>query len=129
MEGHRAVGRRLQTTINYDLEDFDRAMRTAEAFIGWRFPLDGLASRAPHLKWVMMLGAGVDHLLPLSQVPPGVVVTTNSESHVPKASEFATMALLMLNNHIPFFATARRGARWDRRFNTSVTLDNSPVEV
>lgn len=117
---HPAVARRLDTTINDDLEDFDHAMQTAEVFIGWRFPIAGLAARAPHLKWMMMLGAGVDHLLPLGQLPPGVVVTTNSGAHVPKAADYGAMALLMLNNRIPLLATAQRTARWDRVFNTPV---------
>ena len=114
---HRDLAARVRTTIGWDLEMFDEAMQTADALIGWRFPREDLARRAPRLKWIHMTGAGIEHIMPLDWLPPGAVVTTNSGVHAPKAGEFATMALLMITNHLPALVTAQREGRWHRIFS------------
>jgi phosphoglycerate dehydrogenase-like enzyme len=114
----RRLAARVRTTIGWDLEIFDEAMRTADVLIGWRFPREDLARRAPHLKWVHMTGAGIEHIMPLDWLPPGAWVTTNSGVHAPKAGEFAAMALLMISNRIPALHTAQREGRWQRIFST-----------
>src|SRR5207247_758285 len=115
---HRRLAARVRTTIGWDLEIFDEAMRAADVLVGWRFPREDLARRAPHLKWVHMTGAGIEHIMPLDWVPPGAWVTTNSGVHAPKAGEFAAMALLMISNRIPALYTAQREGRWHRIFST-----------
>src|SRR5437773_4645152 len=89
---HRDLAPRVRTTIGWDLERFDEAMRTAEVLIGWRFPREDLARRAPRLRWIHMTGAGIEHIMPLDWLPRRAVVTTNSGVHGPKAGEFAAMA-------------------------------------
>jgi phosphoglycerate dehydrogenase-like enzyme len=93
-------------------------MRTAQVLIGWRFPREDLATRAPRLRWIHLTGAGIEHVLPLDWLPPGVALTTNSGVHAPKAGEFAAMAILMINNHLPALVTAQREGRWQRVFST-----------
>jgi len=115
---HRRLAARVRTTIGWDLELFDEAMQTADVLVGWRFPREDLARRAPHLKWVHMTGAGIEHIMPLDWLPPGAGVTTNSGVHAPKAGEFAAMALLMISNRIPALFTAQREGRWHRIFST-----------
>jgi phosphoglycerate dehydrogenase-like enzyme len=115
---HRQLARRLDVTIGWDLERFAQRMRTAEVLIGWRFPKDDLARSAPHLRWIHMTGAGIEHIMPLDWLPPRVAVTTNSGVHAPKAGEFAAMAILMVNNHMPALMTAQREGRWRRIFST-----------
>src|SRR5215472_12777375 len=115
---HRDLAARVRTTIGWDLEMFDEAMQTADALIGWRFPREDLARRAPRLKWIHMTGAGIEHIMPLDWLPPGAVVTTNSGVHAQKAGEFASMAMLMISNRIPSMFTAQRERRWDRMFTT-----------
>jgi phosphoglycerate dehydrogenase-like enzyme len=118
---HPALARRLDVSIGWDLEGFDDAMRTAEVFVGWEFSRADLARRAPRLRWIHLTGAGIEHLLPLGWVPPGVTLTNNSGVHAPKASEFAAAAILMLNNRIPFHVENQRHARWHQVFNAPVT--------
>ncbi len=118
---HPALARRVDATIGWDLEGFDEAMRTAEVFVGWEFDRRDLAVRAPRLRWIHLTGAGIEHLLPLTWVPPGVVLTNNSGVHAPKASEFAAAAILMLNNRIPLHVTNQQRARWEQVFNAPVT--------
>ena len=50
-------------------------MREVDALIGYRFPRERLRETAPKLKWVQVLGAGVDYLLPLDWVPPSLTLT------------------------------------------------------
>jgi glyoxylate/hydroxypyruvate reductase len=114
---HSDLAARVHTTIGWDLQMFDEAMQTADALIGWRFPREDLARRAPRLKWIHMTGAGIEHIMPLDWLPPGAVVTTNSGVHAPKAGEFAAMALLMITNHLPALVTAQHEGRWHRIFS------------
>jgi phosphoglycerate dehydrogenase-like enzyme len=115
---HPEVAARLHTTFGRDLDVWDHAMRTAQVLIGWRFPREDLATRAPRLRWIHLTGAGIEHVLPLDWLPPGVALTTNSGVHAPKAGEFAAMAILMINNHLPALVTAQREGRWQRVFST-----------
>ena len=117
---HRGLAARVDATIAWDLASFDEAMRTAEVLIGWRFPREDLARRAPRLEWIHMTGAGIEHIMPLDWLPPGAVVTTNSGVHAQKAGEFAAMAMLMISNRIPSMFTAQREGRWHRMFTTPV---------
>ncbi len=117
---HRDLAPCVRATIGWDLETFDEAMSTAEVLIGWRFPREDLARRAPRLKWIHMTGAGIEHIMPLDWLPRGAVVTTNSGVHAPKAGEFAAMAILMISNHVPALFTAQREGRWHRIFSTPV---------
>lgn len=117
---HPGVGSRIDVSFGYDLEDLEGAMRTAEVLIGWRIAREDLRAHAPCLRWVQLRGAGVEHLLPLDWVPPGLVITNNKGVHAPKAGEFAAMALLMLNNAIPALVTQQRERRWTQRFSTPI---------
>jgi phosphoglycerate dehydrogenase-like enzyme len=117
---HPEMARCLDTSIGWDFEEFDRAVATAEVLVGWKFPTEDLAARAPRLKWIHVTGAGVEHLMPLTWLPPGVVVVNNSGVHAPKAGEFALMAILMLNNGLPRLVTSQRESRWERIFSTPV---------
>lgn len=118
---HPTLARQVDATIGWDLEGFDEALKTAEVFVGWEFDRRDLSTRAPRLRWIHLTGAGIEHVLPLTWVSPGVVLTNNSGVHAPKASEFAATAILMLNNRIPFHVTNQRRARWEQVFNGPVT--------
>lgn len=117
---HPALARRVDATIGWDLEGFDEALKAADVFVGWEFDRRDLAARAPRLRWIHLTGAGIEHVLPLTWLPPGAVLTNNSGVHAPKAAEFAAAAILMLNNRIPFHVTNQRRARWEQRFNGTV---------
>lgn len=114
------VARVVKTTMGYDLENYAESMRDADAMIGYRFPKESLAQTAPKLKWIQVLGAGVDYLLPLDWVPKNLVLTTNSGAHVPKASQSALMALMMLNARIPYLVSSQRRHEWNRVFTPTL---------
>jgi phosphoglycerate dehydrogenase-like enzyme len=85
-----------------------------------RFPLLNLARFAPRLRWIHVIGAGIEPLLPLDWLPPGLTLTNNRGIHAPKAREFATMALLMLNSRMPAIHANQRAARWEPIFTLSI---------
>jgi phosphoglycerate dehydrogenase-like enzyme len=120
LRGFPDLAKVLKTTIGHDLEGFEEALSESDALVAWKFPRDNLRVRAPHLKWIHIIGAGAEHLMPLDWLPRGVVLTNNRGVHAPKAAEYATMALLMLNCQIPALVTSQRHRTWDRRFSTTL---------
>jgi glyoxylate/hydroxypyruvate reductase A len=111
---------RIKVTIGYDGDVYDRALRTADALFGWSFDRRNLAQRAPRLKWIHVHGAGVNHLLPLDWLPKGAVLTNSRGVHGAKASEYAMMAVLALNNRLPEIVTNQKKAQWKQLYNTSI---------
>lgn len=133
-ERYRAAARRnpevasqVRCSIATDREGFHRAMKTANVLVGWSFPRDDLPRVAPKLEWIHVIGAGIEHLLPLTWLPPGVRLVNNRGVHAPKAGEYVVMALLMLNNAIPALFTHQRNARWEEIFST--TIEGKTVAV
>lgn len=116
---HPDLAPRVRTSWGFDRENFLDRARDADALITYRFPKEKLGERAPVLKLIQILGAGVDYLLPLDWVPPGVTLLTNSGAHVPKASQSAMMILLMLNARVPELASSQRRHEWRRTFTTT----------
>ena len=84
------------------------------------FPLTDLAHRAPRLRWIHIIGAGIEPLLPLDWLPAGAVLTNNSGVHVEKARELALMALLMLHGRLPALVTQQRRHRWQPVFTPRI---------
>jgi phosphoglycerate dehydrogenase-like enzyme len=117
---HPDVAKHLDTVIDWDTDRFARSMATAEALVTWDLPTEDLARIAPHLKWIHIIGAGVEHLCPMDWVPDGVTVVNNKGAHAAKAGEFALMAVLMLHNKIPAIAANQRAADWTSLYSTPI---------
>jgi phosphoglycerate dehydrogenase-like enzyme len=116
----------VKSTLGSDLADLS-SLGTATVFVSSndvltdpRFPLRDLQSVAPHLKLIHITGAGIEPVLPLDWLPKGVALTNNSGVHVQKTAEFATMALLMLNAHMPQIVTNQRSSNWSQIFTPSI---------
>jgi glyoxylate/hydroxypyruvate reductase A len=121
LTSHPAIADRLHVTIGYDGDIFEPSLRDADVLFAWNFDRANLAARAPRLKWVHAHGAGVNHLMPLTWLPKGAVLTNSRGVHAERASEYAIMAVLMLNNRLPEMMTNQRQARWEQLFNSAVT--------
>ena len=115
-----AVAARVDSLIDFDLDRFEESMATAHALVTWDLPTADLARRAPALRWIHIIGAGVEHLRPLDWLPPGVTLTNNRGVHAEKTAESALMAVLMLNNRIPAYVTDQRQRRWAPAFATPI---------
>lgn len=120
LKAHPEVAGGLHVTIGYDGDILDQALKTADAVFAWNFDRSDLASRAPKLRWVHAHGAGVSHLMPLTWLPKGAVLTNSRGVHGDRAGEYIMMAILMINNRLPEMMTNQRQARWDQLFNSSV---------
>ena len=103
-----------------DYEMFYRAVSDKDAIIGYMFPLDTFRHKAPNVKYIHIIGAGVEHLFPLTWMPEHTKITNSRGAHAPKTCEYAMMAMLMLGNNMPRLATAQREHRWDGHFLTVV---------
>ncbi len=117
---HPRLRGKLEITIGYDGDIIEREIATADAIFAWNFDRKDLAARAPRLRWVHAHGAGVSHLMPLDWLPRGAVLTNSRGVHGPKADEYTTMALLMLNNNLPRTVANQRNAKWEQPFNTGI---------
>lgn len=85
------------------------------------FPMMDLARRAPRLRWIHIIGAGIEPLLPLDWMPPDMVLTNNSGVHVEKTRELALMALLMLHGQLPVMMTQQRQHLWRPIFTSRIS--------
>ncbi len=117
---HPGVAGKVKITLGTDGDIYDRAIKTADALFGWSFDRKGLAQRAPRLRWVHAHGAGVNHLFPLDWLPKGAVLTNSRGVHSDRASEYAMMAILALNNRLPEIVTNQMKARWEQLYNTGI---------
>jgi phosphoglycerate dehydrogenase-like enzyme len=84
------------------------------------FPRTDLATHAPRLRWIHIIGAGIEPLLPLDWLPHGATLTNNSGVHVEKSRESATMALLMLHGRVPALMTHQRRHQWQQIFTPRI---------
>ncbi len=115
-----SIAKQLDVFVDWDTDHFTESMKTAEVLLTWNLPTENLAEVAPNLKWIHIIGAGVEHLCPMDWVPPGVVVTNNKGAHADKAGEFALMAILMLHNKMPALLTNQRNKIWESLFSTPI---------
>ena len=114
------IADRLDIVIDWDFDNFEESIADTHGLITWELPTENLRARAPKLKWIHIIGAGIEHLLPLDWVPRGITLTNNRGVHAPKSGEYGAMAILMLNNHMPAMYTRQRAANFDPIFATPV---------
>lgn len=117
---HAKIATRVRATVDFDLDRFDESMAEAVGLVTWDLPTKHLVERAPHLRWIHIIGAGVEHLQPLDWLPQGVTLTNNRGVHAEKAGEYGMMALLMLNNAIPRLVAAQQRSEFVECFTTSI---------
>ena len=119
-ERYPDVAARLDVCIDWDLDRFHESMRTAEVLVTWDLPTENLAEVAPKLRWIHIIGAGVEHLCPMDWLPHGVSVVNNRGAHAVKGGEFALMAVLMLHNRMPAIIGNQRRSRWQSLYSTPI---------
>ena len=115
-----AVDGKLEVFIDWDTDNFATSMKDAEVLLTWNLPTENLARLAPNLKWIHCIGAGVEHLLPLDWIPPGVTLTNNKGVHAAKAGEFGLMSVLMLHSHMPAVLTNQRNRTYDSLYASPI---------
>lgn len=113
------VGQGHDVSYADDDAGFARGIADAEVLIGPPGVLKGRSlAGAARLRMVFVMAAGMDKLMPFDWLPPGVALLNNRGAHGPKVREFALMALAMLNNRMPAYATQQRREDWTGHFTT-----------
>ena len=120
------AGRGVNWTVGEDLRDLSW-LATAEGLVTGNdlivdpaFPKAKLAVSAPKLRWIHIIGAGIEPLLPLDWLPKQVTLTNNSGVHAEKTGEFATLALLSLCYRLPEMVANQHCAKWQQIFTPSI---------
>lgn len=117
---HPKTAQRLAPSFGWNSDDFAAAMADVEALVTWDLPTQDLGRGAPKLKWIHIIGAGVEHLMPMGWVPRGVTLVNNKGVHAQKAGEYGLMSLLMLNAAMPALYTHQREKRFDQIYATPI---------
>jgi len=123
-----AAARAQLSGVTYALNDDpnDRtAFASAEGLISsnelvMKLGLHDLKQVAPKLRWIHIIGAGIEPLLPLDWLGPELLLTNNSGVHYDKMRESGMMALLMLNGNLPALASNQRQSRWQPIFTSRI---------
>lgn len=120
---NRDLSQKVRFTVSTDFERFNKELETAHVLVtssngvcDRRFPRAELADAAPNLRFIHLIGAGVEDVLPLDWLPSSVRLTNNSGVHVQKAREFLLMGLLALNARLPAIVSNQRSAHWHQIF-------------
>ncbi len=110
----------LDICIDWDIDQFESSMASAEILLTWDFPTKDIQKVAPNLKWIHCIGAGVEHLLPMNWLPNDVALTNNKGVHAAKAGEFGLMGVLMLHSHMPAVITNQRQKKYDSLYASPI---------
>jgi len=108
---HPELAQNVDVSFGWDGETLPDALRDAHALIASRFDKP-LVNAAPYLQWIHTTGAGVDQLLPLDDLRPGLTLSNSSGIHSDKAGESALMAMLMLNARMPEVVANQHAHAW-----------------
>ncbi len=118
---HPALSRRLEVTKGWDGDILAEALADAVAVIGVPARRDQLKTRAPELKWLHAMSAGVDGIQPFDWLPKGVTFTNNSGAHGVKASQYMVMAYNLLNSRMAAIVANQQQRRWKAVYTPSIT--------
>lgn len=102
------------------LSDVQVLVTSNDVIVDPKFPRQALAECAPRLAWIHIIGAGIEPLLPLDWLPDHVILTNNSGVHFDKATESATMIILLLNSRMPEIVANQHLCVWDQLFTRAV---------
>lgn len=112
---------RFVTAKFVDGEDaFRAALADADVTMGWQVPKAIVAEKGGGLGWIQLTGVGVNHLTPFDWLPRGTELITASGAQCPTAADAASMALLMLNGHMPRIIAQQQKAQWQQAFASPI---------
>ncbi|MBU2609159.1 MAG: D-2-hydroxyacid dehydrogenase [Chloroflexi bacterium] len=108
----RTMGQR-EITPEEASETLDRMLEHVEVILGWRLPRN-LLLRAPRLKWVQGVGAGLDLLAgDTGLLQSDVMLSNASGTNAVAVAEFALCLMLMLTKQVPRFLSSQKAGYWD----------------
>jgi len=120
LNGFPEIKEKIKFIVDWDEDNFKTSIENSDILLAWNFPTKNLKEVAPNLKWIHVISAGVEHLLPLDWMDDGLVLTNSSGVHAKKAGEYGLMSILMLQNHMTKIITNQK----DKKF---VSLFSNPI--
>ena len=115
------ISRLVKADLAGDLtsvDELDAALSEAEIIYGLRLPRN-LFTRAPKLKWVQVMSAGVDRFLDGGFRRSPVVLTNVSGIHATPIGEFVLEQMLMFAKNAPLCFDLKQKKQW-RRYTPTV---------
>jgi glyoxylate/hydroxypyruvate reductase A len=106
----RAPRGRVRVTACATRDEAAVAVAEADILYAWKFPTD-LFARAPRLRWLQAMGAGVDWALDPA-LPAGVTVTRAPGVFGPWMREYVLGWCLWTTQRMGFYRTAQGERRW-----------------
>ena len=98
--------------------ELDTLLADVEVFYCFRLPRD-LIARAPKLKWIQVMSAGVERFLDDDLRRSPVILTNVSGMHATPIGEFVMEQMLMFAKNAPFCFDLKQKKQW-QRYSTSV---------
>ena len=114
------IKEKVEIFVDWDEDNFKTSLANSDILVAWDFSTINLKKVAPHLKWIHVISAGVEHLHPLDWMFDGLVLTNSSGAHTKKAGEYGLMSILMLQNHMTKIITNQKN-------NSFVSLFSNPI--
>jgi D-2-hydroxyacid dehydrogenase (NADP+) len=93
--------------------ELDGLLASSEIILGLRF-IPGLISRAPRLKWVQTLSAGVENILSEDMINSPVILTNVSGIHTVQITELVFGLILAFAKHLPQCLDNQKESKWER---------------
>jgi phosphoglycerate dehydrogenase-like enzyme len=90
----------LVNFVPADAENLSAELADADAVISWRLTPGDLA-RAPRLKWLQTVGAGIDDIVSPELIQRGIIVTNNSGVHASNIAEHVLALMLAFARRLP----------------------------
>lgn len=106
----RAPRNRVTVHVASTLGEAARLVGEADVLYAWRFP-PALYARATRLRWLQVMGAGVEWAL-IPELPSNVVVTRAPGVFGPWMAEYVLGWCLWVTQRIPAYLDAQRRRRW-----------------
>lgn len=110
----------VQANFSEGEDDWPRIAAGAEVLVGWDVRIDDASRVAPNLRLIHVIGAGVEHLMPMDWLPKQITVINSKGIHAARAGEFGLMAVLMLHSRIPAIVEQQKRAHWSSLYASPI---------
>lgn len=102
-----------QAPLDFSSPDFEAILGEAEIIFGFR-PPKNVTKRAPRLKWIQGMLAGVDFWLDEPIVQSPIIVTNMRGLYTVPVAETALEMILLFAKHAPVFERQKLERKWQR---------------
>jgi len=120
LAAHPDLAPLVDLTFSEGEDNWPHVAADAEVLVGWDVRVEDVARTTPKLMLIHVIGAGVEHLMPMNWLPSGVTVVNSKGIHSIRAGEFGLMAVLMLHSRIPAIVEQQKQRVWSSLYATPI---------